>query len=169
MAAKEKKPYRRLGERDWMSIRYEILREGQTIAATARRHGVAAKTIANRKKIENWAGLDLSQDYEGIPSDEEVIDMRSKRLVNAAINAIHDKIDRVRAGGGDASELKALAEAARIAGGKAVARAPRRAAAVETGARSGRKAPSVADAVAILDNLATQTAAARTDPGSDAE
>jgi transposase-like protein len=162
------KAYRRLGERDWMLIRYEILREGETIAATALRHGVSHKTIANRKKVENWAGLDLSQNYEGIPCDEEIIDMRKQKLVNATINAISEKVQQARTATGGASELKTLAEAAKILTGKAANRAPRRAAGVENGARAGRKAPSVSDAVALLDTLAAQDAAAGTDPGPDA-
>jgi hypothetical protein len=168
------KQYRRLTEEEWRLVRYAIVREHETVVATAALFDVSERTIANRRKKENWNGIDPFKSYVGLPTDEEVLEMRSQYLVNKTMKSIHDKLGQLRrnAAAGkevDANELKLLADAAGTLESKLRRRAPSGKGPGVDSVRAGRKAPSVEDAIAILDSRAARRRASRAAQELDGE
>lgn len=166
------KPYKRLSDFEWKLVRRAILREGSTIKAAAALYDVNAKTIANRRKAENWDGLDPLKSYEGLPTDEEILEMRSRYVVDRAMKTINEKLAQISRQIADgkhagAQDIEALAGAAANLETKLRRRAPARTAGGVDSVRAGRKAPSVEDAIAVLDARAARRRASRGDQDDD--
>lgn len=151
------KSYRRLSEEEWTLVRYAVLRERATIKAAAATFDVSERTISKRRKLERWGEIDPLKSYIGLPKDEEILEMRSRYIVDKAIKAIHDKLVQAsRSKNVAAKDVAVLASAASALEGKLRRRAPARTAASVDGVRAGRQAPSVDDAIAILDSRAAR-------------